>query len=425
MFLMKLFALLLLVSLSNVHAQIAWTKHPDPVVPAWSGETNDPSSYKYTYNPAVLFDSTANLYRMWFCYQAFGYGVQWCIGSAVSTDGINWFVYSKNPVLRPGNPGAFDSQALFDPFVIKVGNELRLYYDGYNGSVWQTGVATSFDGKTWIKYPGNPILTVRPGTWEPMGCNDPKVFHDGTQFVMFYTGHYSLQQAEVGLAFSADGYIWERSHLNPVLRRGPTGSWDEHSIRGAGAFTGNGKYFFLYDGGAGSPIGFASSVDGVMWTKHPGNPVFFAGNPGTWDEARVELGSVLREGPQLRFWYSGYGYHNTLGGSVWQIGYATSDFVTSAPESRDQLPAGYQLVQAFPNPFNPETEISYSLPAAEHVVLKVFDSLGQEVTTLVNEVRVAGTHSVRWRPETVASGIYFYRMTAGGFSETKKMTLLK
>jgi predicted GH43/DUF377 family glycosyl hydrolase len=416
---------LLLNCASPVFTQVTWKKHSSPVLPVWGSEVNDPNNYKYTYNPTVIFDSTSHLYRMWYCYQAFGSGVQWCIGYAVSTDCINWFMYSKNPVLQPGNPNAFDSNALFDPFVIKVGNELRLYYDGYNGSIWQTGVATSSDGMNWTKYPGNPILTVRPGTWEAMGCNSAKVFNNGNQFVMLYTGHVSLTQAEVGLATSLDGYAWERNPLNPVLRRGPSGSWDQSSVRGTAAFTGNGKYYLFYDGGALTPIGFATSVDGIVWTKYNGNPVFFAGSSGRWDGTRVEIGSMIRQGSLLRFWYSGFGYVSKLGMSVWQIGFATSDFVTSAPESKQEVPATYRLSEAYPNPFNPETDIEYALPIAEHVQIKVFDALGKEVTTLVDEVKQGGFHITRWKPMSNASGVYFYRMTAGSFSETKKFILLK
>lgn len=415
----------LLVFASLSFTQVTWQRHPSPVVPVWGGELNDPSSYKYTYNPAVIFDSTANLYRMWFCYQAFGFGVQWCIGYAVSADGINWFMYSKNPVLRPGNPGAFDENALFDPFVIKVGNELRMYYDGYNGSIWQTGLATSVDGINWTKYAGNPILTVRPGTWESIGCNAPKVFHDGNQFVMFYTGHYSLTQAEIGLATSTDGFIWQRSPLNPVLRRGPSGSWDQYSVRGTAAFTGNGRYYLLYDGGAATPIGFAHSVDGLVWTKYSGNPVFFPGPPSAWDNARVEIGSIVRQGSLLKFWYSGFGYHPYLGGSVWQIGYATSDFVTAIPGTGGDVPAQYRLGDAYPNPFNPNTTIEYDVPTEARVEIKVFDALGKEVAALVDEVKLPGSYRTTWEPASTATGVYFYRMKAGTFTDTKKVVLLK
>lgn len=361
---------LLLTYTLCVFAQVTWQKHPSPVLPVWGGDINDPSIYKYTWNP-----------------------------------------------------GMFDGNALFTPFVIKVDNEFRMYYCGYSGSSWQIGVATSFDGIQWTKYTGNPILTLRPGTWEAMAVNDPKVFHNGSQFIMFYSGHMSLSQAEIGMATSPDGFVWERNSQNPVLTRGPSGSWDQYSVRATAAFVGNGKYYLLYDGGAFKPVGFASSVDGNVWTKYPGNPVFSTGN--TWDAIRVEYGSIVREGSQLKFWYSGYGFNSAVGDDAWQIGYATSDLVTAAEEISHVVPDKYRLSDASPNPFNPETEISYAISGTDHVQIKMFDTLGKEVATLVDELKKPGSYVVRWKPASNASGVYFYRMNAGPFSDSKKLILLK
>ena len=89
------------------------------------------------------------------------------------------------------------------------------------------------------------------------------------------------------------------------------------------------------------------------------------------------------------------------------------------------LPTKFELWQNFPNPFNPTTTIQYSIPKAEHVTLKVYDELGKEVTTLVNENKEAGQYRVNFNGSNLASGIYFYRMTAGDFTEVKKLMLLK
>ncbi|MEW6653874.1 MAG: CotH kinase family protein [Bacteroidota bacterium] len=99
------------------------------------------------------------------------------------------------------------------------------------------------------------------------------------------------------------------------------------------------------------------------------------------------------------------------------------------------LPAEYHLEQNYPNPFNPTTVIRYKLQSASHVTLKVYDVLGREVETLVDEVKQQGTYNCEWKVENgeLPSGIYFYRLTARensdglkqGFFETKKMTLLR
>jgi len=95
-----------------------------------------------------------------------------------------------------------------------------------------------------------------------------------------------------------------------------------------------------------------------------------------------------------------------------------------------QVPKEFSLSQNHPNPFNPATSIQYTLPIRSHVVLVVYNLLGQKVSTLVDEVKEAGIHQVTWngkdnKGNTVTSGVYFYRIKADNFSEVKKMVLMK
>lgn len=94
-------------------------------------------------------------------------------------------------------------------------------------------------------------------------------------------------------------------------------------------------------------------------------------------------------------------------------------------ENTTQIPTEYMLEQNYPNPFNPSTTISFRLPEQSQVVLKIYDALGREVTTLVNDEMKAGSYNVQWTATDFASGIYFYRLSAGKFSQTKKLMLLK
>lgn len=89
------------------------------------------------------------------------------------------------------------------------------------------------------------------------------------------------------------------------------------------------------------------------------------------------------------------------------------------------LPKDYQLYQNYPNPFNPATIIKYDLPQAGHVVLKVYDILGREVATLVNEEETAGTYTLKFNGAKLSSGVYFYNLRAGSYTNTKKLLLLK
>jgi hypothetical protein len=99
------------------------------------------------------------------------------------------------------------------------------------------------------------------------------------------------------------------------------------------------------------------------------------------------------------------------------------------PESREssssRKPTTYMLEQNYPNPFNPVTVIKYQLSAVSKVTLKTYNVLGQEVKTLVNEIQDAGYKSVEWDANGMPSGMYFYRLTAGNFVETKKLILIR
>ncbi|RPI18432.1 MAG: T9SS C-terminal target domain-containing protein [Ignavibacteriae bacterium] len=89
------------------------------------------------------------------------------------------------------------------------------------------------------------------------------------------------------------------------------------------------------------------------------------------------------------------------------------------------IPAEFSLSQNYPNPFNPSTVINFALPKTSNVKLTVFDALGRVVTTLVNETRKAGNHSVEFNASNLASGLYIYKIEAGDFTATKKMLLVK
>jgi subtilisin family serine protease len=96
----------------------------------------------------------------------------------------------------------------------------------------------------------------------------------------------------------------------------------------------------------------------------------------------------------------------------------------SSPHVSD-IPTDYTLYQNYPNPFNPVTEIRFDLPEAARVELKVFNTLGQLVTTLVSETRPAGSYTAMWDGKDVAAGMYIYQLKAGNFTDAKKMVLIK
>ena len=99
--------------------------------------------------------------------------------------------------------------------------------------------------------------------------------------------------------------------------------------------------------------------------------------------------------------------------------------LVSGVDDDNNLPKIFNLAQNFPNPFNPSTTIKYSVPETENVTLKVYDIIGNEIATLVNETKPAGEYEVKFSPDNQSSGIYIYRLQAGSQIQTRKMTFLK
>ena len=102
-----------------------------------------------------------------------------------------------------------------------------------------------------------------------------------------------------------------------------------------------------------------------------------------------------------------------------------SEMITDVDGNINQLPDHYNLSQNYPNPYNPGTKIKYSIPQSSQVQIKVFNALGNEIETLVNEEKPSGTYELNWNDANLPSGVYFYQLKAGEFMSTKKKILLK
>jgi photosystem II stability/assembly factor-like uncharacterized protein len=107
--------------------------------------------------------------------------------------------------------------------------------------------------------------------------------------------------------------------------------------------------------------------------------------------------------------------------NIWNFTTTTTSIVQIA----GKIPTKYALLQNYPNPFNPTTRIKYDLPKNSFVTIVIYDILGKEIKTLVNEHLSSGTYETNWDASKYSSGIYFYRLQAGDFTETKRMTVIK
>jgi hypothetical protein len=148
-----------------------------------------------------------------------------------------------------------------------------------------------------------------------------------------------------------------------------------------------------------------SSDNGETWVEQPTDYVFSQLNSISFsDPAHGWI--VTWEGGILR-----YRMRETTTGVTVRLG--------------ETLPSRAILEQNYPNPFNPSTTINFELPKTSHVTLTVFDVLGRQVSVLVNERKEAGVHEVNFDASGLASGVYFYRLQAGDFVQSKKFLLLK
>jgi hypothetical protein len=123
----------------------------------------------------------------------------------------------------------------------------------------------------------------------------------------------------------------------------------------------------------------------------------------------------------MRIGTTAYGYAICSDGSVLKL----TETVTAVEDPSTIVPSAYTLEQNYPNPFNPTTTIRFALPTSSDVSLKVYDALGNEVMSLVNGFKNAGSHSVEMNASNLSSGVYFYKLQAGNFVATKKLTLIK
>jgi len=126
-----------------------------------------------------------------------------------------------------------------------------------------------------------------------------------------------------------------------------------------------------------------------------------------------------RSGEEVEM-YTGLYENSSTGAKIYK-----RTFVVSVEELDSEIPVDYKLEQNFPNPFNPTTTIQFSIPELSFVKIEVFNTLGEKVTTLVSEELFAGNYKYEWIAENLPSGIYFYKMKADSYEQTKKLVLLK
>ncbi|MBX7045378.1 MAG: T9SS type A sorting domain-containing protein [Ignavibacteria bacterium] len=218
-------------------------------------------------------------------------------------------------------------------------------------------------------------------------------------------------------------------HDNKQLGVATTGDASGSSLPNIARTTNGGSTWSVVNTGAG-----VTGYGNLEWISNS-RTVYLSGGAGTSGTVRkstdagatwvTQTTSGLTGITHFDFFRNGstvWGYAVCSDGSVLKL----NETVTGVSEpTNSNVPANYSLEQNYPNPFNPTTTINFSLPKSSDVSLKIYDALGNEVMNIVNEYKEAGTHSVLLNASNLTSGVYFYKLQAGDFISTKKLTLIK
>ncbi len=172
----------------------------------------------------------------------------------------------------------------------------------------------------------------------------------------------------------------------------------------------NTDYFYLKSNSAGHIYAGGFYGSGVLRSTNNGL---------NWSE--VNSGIFNKMITNIFFDNAGFGYAGTYYGGLYKTNISTIGIINLSTE----IPGKFSLSQNYPNPFNPETKIKFALPKEGFVKLSVYDASGREIESLINQKLNAGTFEVTWNGANLSSGIYFYTLKTEGFSETKKMILVK
>lgn len=312
----------------------AWTKYESNPVFAKSAKSWDDG---FILGGWVIKDD--GILKMWY---GGGHSLQsggGSIGYATSTDGLEWTRYSNKPVFK-GKSGAWDELAVGVPIVLKDGNIFHMWYlaggAGPDGGMF--GYATSYDGIHWDRYP-SPVFKSLAGSWYRDALLPGTVIKENGIFKMWFSGSIgSLAQSSpttensIGYATSQNGIYWtvynDPSTTNapydvsdPVVKHGAPGEWDVTSALSPSVIKTKCGYEMWYAGENFSTgqqnLGYATSPDGIHWTKYAKNPVLLT---DSWNVALV-FPSVILDGNSYRMWYGGFTFDGvSLGGA---IGYAS------------------------------------------------------------------------------------------------------
>jgi hypothetical protein len=144
-----------------------------------------------------------------------------------------------------------------------------------------------------------------------------------------------------------------------------------------------------------------------------------------WTQYKFNIGSLVPAGSNMYIGFRQFVSNSNLWGSSFSLDLVRSTAIVSEVKNENLKPDGYNLSQNYPNPFNPTTNIDYSVGKKGFVSLKVYDLLGKEIATLVNETKNTGNYTITFNAVKLSSGVYYYKIQSGDFVDMKTMVIVK
>jgi predicted GH43/DUF377 family glycosyl hydrolase len=418
-------AILICVGAVSSFAQTNWTKDAtNPVLRRDTVYANLPNDLIAISDCWVMKQGTQ--YKMWYTCGGINYPADTLLRSRIcyceSTDGVNWTKYSGNPVMDVSYTGGWDSSGVETVTIIvdsaaPATHRYKMWYAGQtvNSYRYDIGYAYSPDGLNWTKHPGAVLQVGASNEWDNGFLEGPSVIKDGGIYKMWYCGYDVVVDgngtdghANIGYATSTDGINWTKYSGNPVLSTG-INSWDSILVQDPHVIKENGIYYMWYGGNDvgsyGQKVGYAWSSDGINWIKSSANPVLTNGITGEWDSNTASFPSILNDNGIYKMWYTGKDVDPIPSNLnyYWEIGYATAPITFVEDISSDS-----NNVSVYPNPFTMLTTIQ--TPELLHnATLTIYNSFGQEVRRTEN---ISG-QSITVHRDNLSAGVYVMQLTEG------------
>lgn len=297
----------------------AWEVQKDPVLTRGTSAANSGTQASGAWDSVDVLNPSVVVHQgmYWNLYSGFD-GKTWHTGAATSRDGREW--QKRGKVLSPAGAKEGTYIAANGSALVEGGKFVYWYEAGDPLRIFR---ADSSDGLNWTRAPDAVLEPGPSGSWDERGVADPYVIRSGADLYLFYLGQDRARRQRLGIARSSDGITWTKLRSNPVLEVGADGAFDENGLGEPAVWSGHGRWWMLYTGrdrGEIRRIGLASSTDGVKWERVAGFIVLAGAEP--WNAKVVCDPAVEKFDGGVRVWFGGGDVAHPAENIHGQIGFA-------------------------------------------------------------------------------------------------------